>query len=216
MTTLDSNGLWDSFWALHASQNNLFHRLLWLVRLLFSSAYARRIAKITGKLTASKLLEVGCGSARTLHYLDRHYHASKCFALDLSPQAIQLVRKISPKFQTVIGDLFFLPLEASQFDVCFSIGLIEHFTREQAKQMVSEKVRVTRPGGVVGIVVPWQNSVYNQVVRKIFGRHWPFGEENPFRRKELSLLMENLGLEEVKIYVIYGSTLLGVGRKGKA
>jgi hypothetical protein len=64
-------------------------------------------------------------------------------------------------------------------------------------------------------VVPWQNSVYNLVVRKAFGKHWPFGNENPFRRKELSSFMENLGLEQVEIHVVYGSTLLGVGRKEK-
>jgi hypothetical protein len=72
---------------------------------------------------------------------------------------------------------------------------------------------VTRPSGVVGIMVPWQNSVYNLIVRKAFGRHWPFGNENPFRRAELATFMETLGLQDVKIYVIYGSTLLGVGRK---
>jgi len=61
--------------------------------------------------------------------------------------------------------------------------------------MVNEKIRVTRPGGVVGIVVPWQNSVYNLIVRKAFGRHWPFGQRKPFRRAELATFMGDLGPE---------------------
>jgi ubiquinone/menaquinone biosynthesis C-methylase UbiE len=214
-TTTSSKANWDTFWAVHASKNDLFHQLLWRIRFLFSSAYAAQMAHYTGKLTAVKLLEVGCGSARTLHYLDTLYADSQCYALDLSPQAIQVVQSISPAFHAGVASAFALPLSAGQVDVSFSIGLIEHFTRDQAGQMVSEKIRVTQPGGAVGIVVPWQNSVYNLVVRKAFGKHWPFGDENPFRRKELQRFMETLGLQDVKIHVIYGSTLLGVGRKAQ-
>jgi SAM-dependent methyltransferase len=213
MGTDANEGLWDSFWAVHASSNDLFHQLLWRIRFLFSSAYAYWMAQSTGKLKSVRLLEVGCGSARTLHYLDQIYDKSKCYALDLSPKAIDVVRQISPDFYTGVASAIELPLAKDTFEVSFSIGLIEHFTREMAAQMVSEKIRVTRPGGLVGIVVPWESSVYNLILRKAFGKHWPFGEENPFHRRELTLFMEKLGLRDVKIHVIYGSTLLGIGRK---
>jgi len=213
MSNKDNDGLWDSFWAVHASSNDLFHQLLWRIRFLFSSAYAHWMAETTGKLESARLLEVGCGSARTLHYLDRIYTKSSCYALDLSPQAIDVVREISPGFLTGVASATELPLVKDSFDVSFSIGLIEHFTREVAAQMVSEKIRVTRPGGLVGIVVPWQSSVYNLIVRKAFGKHWPFGDENPFHRRELAEFMGQLGLSDIKIHVIYGSTLLGIGRK---
>ncbi|MCX6066247.1 MAG: methyltransferase domain-containing protein [Chloroflexi bacterium] len=208
-----NGNLWDSFWAIHASSTDLYHHLLWRVRFLFSSAYARKIAQATGKLESARLLEIGCGSARTLHYLDQIYSKSSCYALDLSSQAIQLVRSINPQFQITIADAFCVPLESNQFDVTFSIGLIEHFTREQAGQIVSEKIRVTQKGGMVTVMVPWISSVYNLIVRKAFGRHWPFGDENPFHRRELEEFLEQLGLSEIKIHVIYGSTLLGIGRK---
>lgn len=207
------NSLWDSFWATHATSENVFHYLLWRIRFLFSRAYANKIYKFMGKKEKANLLEVGCGSARTLHYLHESQPGSRCFGLDLSPIAVRLLRKISPDFHAGVASAFDLPLVSNQFDASFSIGLIEHFTRKQAAQMVNEKIRVTRPGGVVGILVPWKNSVYNLIVRKAFGRHWPFGDENPFRRKELTVFMEELGLREVKIHVIYGSALLGVGRK---
>lgn len=206
-------GLWDSFWAEHASRTNLFHRLLWLARFLFSSAYARRLSQFTGNLPSASLLEVGCGSARTLHYLERNLQAETCFAFDLSPQAIQLTRAISPHFHSAVANALSLPLPAASVDVSFSIGLIEHFSREQAKAMMREKARVTRPAGVVAVMVPWKNSVYNLVVRRAFGKFWPFGEEYPFRRRELAEMLKNIGLQDVTIFVIYGSTLLGAGRK---
>jgi ubiquinone/menaquinone biosynthesis C-methylase UbiE len=208
-----STNLWDPFWAIHASKNDFFHRFLWLVRFLFSSAYAKRIARVSGKLNSAKLLEIGCGSARTLHYLDQTYQSCQCFALDLSPQAIRLVRSINPLFNSAIANAFSLPFESNQVDAAFSIGLIEHFTREQAGQIVNEKIRVTKPGGLVAVMVPWQSSVYNLIVRKAFGRHWPFGDENPFHRQELVLFMERSGLAEIEIHVIYATTLLGIGRK---
>jgi len=213
MTQQPQNSLWDSFWATHASSENVFHYLLWRIRFLFSRAYASKIFKYMGKKAEANILEVGCGSARTLHYLDDFQGGSRCFALDLSPIAIKIVQNISPAFHSGVASAFELPLVAENFDASFSIGLIEHFTRKQAAQMVNEKIRVTRTGGVVGIVVPWQNSVYNLIVRKAFGRHWPFGHENPFRRAELSTFMETLGLKDVKIHIIYGSALLGIGRK---
>jgi len=213
MTQDPQHSLWDSFWAAHASSENVFHFLLWRIRFLFSRSYASKIFKYMGKNPDASILEVGCGSARTLHYLDHFLGGSRCFGFDLSPIAIKLLQNISPSYHAGVASAFDLPLIEKKFDASFSIGLIEHFTREQAAQMVNEKIRVTRPGGVVGIVVPWQNSVYNLIVRKAFGKHWPFGHENPFRRAELATFMETLGLQDVKIHIIYGSALLGVGRK---
>ena len=44
-----------------------------------------------------KILEVGCGSARTLHYLDLFLGNSHCFGLDLSTIALKLLLSISPE-----------------------------------------------------------------------------------------------------------------------
>lgn len=210
-----TKGLWDSFWATHATKDDLFHILLWRIRFLFTSKYAYHIARYTSRLRSAKLLEVGCGSARTLHYLGQRYDDSFSYALDLSPQAIKVARQLSPEFHSAVASAFDLPVKENEVDVSFSIGLIEHFTREQAADMVREKIRVTRPGGTVGIVVPWQSSIYNLVIRRAFGKHWPFGDEDPFHRRELAEFMENLGLSDVKIHVIYSSSLLGIGRKEK-
>jgi SAM-dependent methyltransferase len=205
--------LWDTFWATHASSESLFHRLLWRIRFLFSSAYARKISKVTGNLQSPRLLEVGCGSARTLHYLDGHYDNSTCYALDISPEAVRLVNQLSPSYFTSVASAFNLPLPDMHFDVSFSIGLIEHFTRVQAAQMMMEKVRVTCTDGWVCVMVPWVSSVYNLIVRRAFGKYWPFGDEDPFHRAEMAELLEEIGLVNIRVFVIYGTTLLGVGQK---
>jgi SAM-dependent methyltransferase len=132
MTQDPQHSLWDSFWADHASSENVFHYLLWRIRFLFSQAYASRIFKYMGKNPNANILEIGCGSARTLHYLNDFLGGSHCFGFDLSPFAIKLLQSISPTFHTAVGSAFELPVVDGKFDASFSIGLIEHFTREQA------------------------------------------------------------------------------------
>jgi SAM-dependent methyltransferase len=212
MSRSPSPTLWDSFWAEHASSDKLFHRLLWRIRFLFSRAYAQRLNDTPHYNSVTRLLEVGCGSARTLHYLHAMQSHSVCYALDLSLAALDIVRQISPHFVCLVGDAQRIPLADNFFHVTFSIGLIEHFSRQVAAQMVREQVRVTEGGGLVAVMVPWQSSLYN-LIRKVFGARWPFGHEQPFRRHELTRFMEAQGLCDVRMNIIYGSTLLAIGRK---
>jgi SAM-dependent methyltransferase len=206
-------GLWDSFWAEHASSDRLFHRVLWRIRFLFSHAYAQVLFKAArAGPRPGRLLEVGCGSARTLHYLSRQMPDRQCLAFDLSPQALKLVHQLSPAFRSAVSDARRLPLEDSACAVSFSIGLIEHFDRGIAAEMVREMARVTEPEGVVAVMVPWRSSFYN-LVREAAGSSWPFGHENPFRRSELTQFMCAQGLHDVRLHIIYGSTLLATGLK---
>jgi len=206
-------GLWDSFWAEHASSESLFHRLLCRIRFLFSRAYAEVLFRQARRSPpAGGLLEVGCGSARTLHYLGQRLPDAPCYAFDLSPQALSLVHQLSPKFRSAISDAGSLPLRDDACSVAFSIGLIEHFDRAVAAQMVCEMARVTEPDGLVAVMVPWRSSFYN-LVRQMAGSYWPFGHEYPFRRQELVSFMGRQGLHDVRLKVIYFSTLLATGRK---
>jgi SAM-dependent methyltransferase len=205
-------GLWDSFWADHASSDQLFHQLLWRIRFLFSRAYALALYKTAQTIAVEgKLLEVGCGSATTLHFLSHYLPNRPCLAFDLSPQALSIVRQRSPSFRRAVSDARWLPLEDGAVALSFSIGLIEHFDRRAAAEMLQEMIRVTEPGGWVAVMVPWRSSFYNSV-RRVAASHWPFGHENPFRRGELRELLRGQGLQDVSLQVIYFTTLLAIGR----
>jgi SAM-dependent methyltransferase len=134
------------------------------------------------------------------------------FAFDLSPQAVTLARRLSPGFRTTIAEACYLPLQDGACAVSFSIGLIEHFDRGVAAAMVREMARVTAPEGLVAVMVPWRSSFYNGI-RQLAGSYWPFGHEYPFRRKELADFMRAQGFQDVRLHVIYFSTLLATGHK---
>lgn len=212
--------LWDSFWAEHASSASIFHRILWRIRFLFSRQYAiRLLAELSMVPPPSNpglpVLEIGCGSATTLSNIARKAAQAKPYALDLSEEAINLALDRNPRFRGVRGNAVALPFGDNRFSLAFSIGLTEHFDRATAHAIVQEHCRVAKEGGRVAVMVPWRSSPYN-LLRILFGRHWPFGDEFPFGISELRDFMEEHPLVGVRIHVIYATTLLAIGRKSEA
>lgn len=102
-----------------------------------------------------RVLEVGCGrGSLSCYFADAGYD---CTLLDLSPQAIDIARKIFEqnglKANFAVGDANALPYKDGSFDVVFSIGLLEHF--EDIEKPIKEQVRILDKGGIfIGYVVP--------------------------------------------------------------
>lgn len=104
---------------------------------------------------SGRVLEVGCGrGSLSAYFADAGYD---CTLLDLSPTVIGLAREAFAAHGLVarfdVGDCRKLPYEDGSFELCFSIGLLEHF--EDVGQVIAEQVRVLAPGGLfIGYVVP--------------------------------------------------------------
>ncbi|MBW4682214.1 MAG: methyltransferase domain-containing protein [Microcoleus vaginatus WJT46-NPBG5] len=88
----------------------------------------------------SKLLNVGCGSTFHLAWTN----------IDFSPQSPDVQRYDIRKK---------LPYLDNCFDACYSSHVLEHLTKEEAKNLVSECWRVLKPGGVARLVVPDLESI---------------------------------------------------------
>jgi ubiquinone/menaquinone biosynthesis C-methylase UbiE len=102
-----------------------------------------------------RVLEVGCGrGSLSAYFSDAGWETT---LLDLSPRAIELARQAfesnSLKAEYFVGDCLALPFQDGQFDLVFSIGLLEHF--EDISTVIDEQVRILDTGGVfIGYVVP--------------------------------------------------------------
>jgi ubiquinone/menaquinone biosynthesis C-methylase UbiE len=64
------------------------------------------------------------------------------------------MQPIRPDFRPAVSDASHLPLADGACAVSLSIGLIEHFDRAIAAEMVCEMARVTEPTGLVVVMVP--------------------------------------------------------------
>jgi SAM-dependent methyltransferase len=113
------------------------------------------------------ILEVGCGSGAVARWLARFTHgANPIAAVDVNDyllrEADALTRSagLSERITFGHGDAEALPMASDSVDVALSCTVMEEV---DADRMLAEMVRVTRPGGRVGVVVratdmrPWIN-----------------------------------------------------------
>jgi SAM-dependent methyltransferase len=75
---------------------------------------------------------------------------------------------------------------AESADICFSVGLIEHFDRRGTERVVRQHFSVTKPGGLVVITFPTPTSVYraSRFVSESLGL-WIFHDERPLEFAEV-------------------------------
>jgi len=120
------------------------------------SVTMRYVDKVLGKRNFKTFFEVGCGSSGWLPYFANRYgyHVS---GLDYSEVGCELARKNLEMQHIEYGDIFckdfFLPqpTEGKKYDVCFSYGVIEHFS-EPAKIVGIFKSFVNDNGVMITLV----------------------------------------------------------------
>ena len=121
------------------------------------------------------IAEIGCGSGAIARWLARHTPATNPItAIDVNAYLLREAAALSQsdEFTGRItyrqGDAQALPVPAETFDVTLSFTVMEEV---DADRMLAEMVRVTRPGGRVGVVVravdmlPWINVDVSDEVR---------------------------------------------------
>lgn len=120
-------------------------------KIYVQKAFARRLRELMGP--DAKYLEVGCGGSLTIHYLSEMGHSAT--GLDSCDTALAytsyLSALLSSNVNAIKGDAFSLPYADDYFDCVFSIGMIEHYTKEQQLGLATEMLRVARKAVVIGV-----------------------------------------------------------------
>jgi ubiquinone/menaquinone biosynthesis C-methylase UbiE len=136
-----------------------------------SEEFARYLETLTPLLDAMKrksidmlrlrsgasALDVGCGLGRDAEMiLDEVGSAGRVVGVDAAKQliakAIERTRAMAPRPEFCVGDVLALEFPDGTFDACRADRVLQHL-RDPA-QAVAEMVRVTRPGGRVGLLEP--------------------------------------------------------------
>lgn len=102
------------------------------------------------------VLELGSGSGKASILLDSHFNVT---LFDISHTALEYARLLATTFNRhsvkfVYGNLFETEFESASFDLCWNIGVAEHYSENEIELMVSEMIRLTRNDGWVAIGVP--------------------------------------------------------------
>lgn len=114
-----------------------------------------------------KLIEAGCGTGLVAGYMQAlGYDVT---AIDISNEILKLVEEISEnskiikKPKLIQKSIFELDFQKKEYDVCFSNGVLEHFSDEQIVDTIKQQIKIAK---YVIIGVP---SVYFDETEKMYG-----------------------------------------------
>ncbi len=132
------------------------------------------------------ILDAGCGTGINLAHFAAH-GAHRVFGLDVSPAAIDFVRKRG--FRTVSqASIAEMPYAADTFDLALSFDVLCQVPAPLVRAGLREIHRVLRPGGSVFVRVPafeWMRSSHDDAVQSV----------HRFTRSEVTGEMKNAGLD---------------------
>ncbi|MFN3704676.1 MAG: class I SAM-dependent methyltransferase [Thermoflexales bacterium] len=176
-----------------------------------ASPYIRLILDYASLPPNSLVLEPGCGSGKFSLVFASLGH--RVVALDFVVEVLKGVQAaeqaLAGKWPGQLwgycqGSLLSLPFPDFIFDLVVNEGVIEHWLEETERlEVITEMVRVTRPGGIVAVIVP--NGTH-PLVRLWEERLEGFRTAPPmthYSAKQLALELTQAGLQDVYTDGIY-------------
>jgi SAM-dependent methyltransferase len=182
---------WESYWGSKERVDDIYSN---------ADRIGRNLAKITD-LKGLNILDVGAGTGRDSLPLTEH--GAVVFQIDYSFESLRLMKQTAGS-QTVTlvgGDTFRLPFREGAFDLVFHQGLLEHFKKQHAAEMIHEQVRVLKDGGMLLVDVPQRYHIYTVLKHIMITLGiWFAGWERSFSYPELLGVFRSHGLEPVYSY----------------
>ncbi len=108
--------------------------------------------RAAGGASRVRLLDVACGTGRTLHQLAVAHPALRLYGVDLSPAYVRLARRRLAdvaEAALAVENAEALPFADGAFDVATSVYLFHELPRNTRRAVAREMLRVVRPGGLV-------------------------------------------------------------------
>lgn len=158
---------WDRYWNSQKDAGGLVYDLI-------AAAYRRYIIRpilnhfmVKHFVQNAQVLHAGCGSGQVDIDVAKRLDVS---ALDISASALSIYRKFNPRVSRLIhGSIFDIPLPPESLDGVYNLGVMEHFSESEIRDILNEFHRVVRPGGK--IVLFWPPS-FGLTVRVLAVVHW--------------------------------------------
>jgi SAM-dependent methyltransferase len=123
------------------------------------------------------LLDIGCNWGRWTLAAERAGYTP--VGIDPSFEAIAAARRIADKLGSsarfVVADGRHLPFATDSFDVVFSYGVLQHFSKADVRTSLADIGRVTKPGGLTWVQMP--NTFGVRSLQQLARRRFSEGRE---------------------------------------
>lgn len=157
---------------------------------------------LRGRDVAScKLLDIACGTGRTLRQIAIAHPSLQLHGVDLSPYYVEVAHQnladVAPDARLLAENAENLPYEDGHFDAVTSVYLFHELPRNARRNVFREMFRVLRPGGTLVLEDSAQLSESGEIAA-VLGRfsrefHEPF--YNEYLQDDLAEALSEVGFE---------------------
>jgi len=98
-----------------------------------------------------RVLDIGCSNGRYLSFLKPILKAKTLVGADI---IIPRDKTNKEEINFIISDALHLPLKDNSFDLVYSLGLLEHFSKEKRIELLKEHSRVLKNKGFIILSIP--------------------------------------------------------------
>jgi ubiquinone/menaquinone biosynthesis C-methylase UbiE len=166
-----------------------------------------------------RILDVGCGTGRTLAQIAAALPGHRYFGVDLSPYYVEAAReKLThvPEVTLVAENAEALPYRDDYFDAVTSVYLFHELPRRARRRVMAEAARVLRPGGLLVVEDSAQLAEARDLAFFLSGFaaqvHEPFYRD--YLRDDLAGLVAEAGLSVAGVQRAWLSKVVTAGAAG--
>jgi ubiquinone/menaquinone biosynthesis C-methylase UbiE len=158
-----------------------------------------RFVRAAGGAQHVRLLDIACGTGRTLHQLGQAHPDLRLYGIDLSPAYVRLARKRLQDLEVALSveNAEVLPFADAAFDIATSVYLFHELPRKTRRTVAREMFRVVRPGGLLVIEDSAQLSESAELAAALHAFpaefHEPFYDD--YLKDDLAGVLREVGFE---------------------
>ncbi|PIR04802.1 MAG: cyclopropane-fatty-acyl-phospholipid synthase [Candidatus Liptonbacteria bacterium CG11_big_fil_rev_8_21_14_0_20_35_14] len=156
----------------------------------------RLMKKWISKVRPLEIMEFGGANSCFFDLIEKKIEPDKYYVVDNNSLGLDIFRKRIRERNDVIlfnSDVRDFSTDY-KFDLIFSVGLIEHFNKEDRNIIIHKHFEFLKPGGMVIIFFPTPTVLYRltRFLAEVLGI-WTFYDEIPLRVNEVTLVAGKYG-----------------------
>lgn len=172
---------WDSYYNSPYKLSTFSRRIVGRTLLSYIQTYCPATAGMT-------LMELGGGNSCFYHLLTQACRPAAYYVVDNNQVGLDRFReRLGDNEKTVLinGDILAMDLDIA-CDLVFSVGLIEHFNREDTRKAIASHFSALKEGGILILSFPTPTFLYRATrkMAELLGM-WIFHDERPLVRREV-------------------------------